>query len=180
MSASMAYRDNNGHGQDSGENTEHSSHRPGTVRRAIAKVKNSTGLSHDSKASYVDYQDDRPHPHPKVEDMVNTVGYSLIQEIMQYLKGPDGEEAMETIFNTQSRVAARLALTEDARRATRIAAQEATSGTYDGVERKTQEFYSKIPPSLVTAGSVLLGSYVVLLSVGVLFSLWRFALFGLQ
>jgi len=176
----MAYRDHNGHGHDDGHNTEHTSHRPGTVRRALAKVKNSTGLSHDSKSSYVDYQDDKPHPHPKVEDIVNTVGFSLIQEIMQYLKGPEGEEAMETIFTTQSRVAARLALTDEAKRATRIAAQEAMTGTYDGAQRKSQEVFATIPRSLLTAGSIVLGSYVVLLSVGVLFSLWRFALFGLQ
>ena len=171
----MAYRD-----QNTPDNTEHTSERPGKVRRAIAKVKNSTGLGHDSKANYVDYQDDRPHPHPKVEDLANTVGYSLIQEVMQYMKGPDGEEAMEIIFSTQSRVAARLALADEAKHAARIASQEAVTGSYDAVERKSQELFKKLPPSLWTTGSILLGSYVLLLSVGMLFSLWRFALFGLQ
>jgi hypothetical protein len=161
------------------ENSESSHHRPGAARRALAKVKNATGATHDPKASYVDYQDEKPHPHPKVEDMVNTVGYSLIQEVMQYLKGPDGEDAMEVIFTTQSRVAARLAVTEEARRAARIAAHEATAGTYDGGERKVKEALANIPPHFVTVVSILIGSYVVLLSAAMLLSLWRFALFGL-
>lgn len=189
MADSMANRDHYGNGQGHGHevSTEYTSHRPGPVRRAIAKVKNTTGLAHDTtglahetKASSADYQDEKPHPHPKVEEVVNTVGFSLIQEIMQYLKGPDGEEAMEVIFRSQSRVAARLALTEEAKRATRVAAEEAMTGTYDGVQHKCQEMLGIMPPSLLTAGSVLLGGYLVLLSVGVLFSLWRFALFGLQ
>jgi hypothetical protein len=179
----MTRRDsiNNGHdGHDGHDNTEHTSHRPGAVRRAIAKAKNSTGLTHDSKASYVDYQDDKPHPHPKVEDIVSTVGFSLIQESMEYLKSPAGLEAMTVILTAQSRVAARLALTEEARQAAQITAQEATAGTYDGAERKTREAWSKIPPSLVTIGFIVIGTYLVLFSVGLLFSLWRFALFGLH
>lgn len=173
--------DNNGYGSHgSSENSEYTSHRPGAVRRAIAKVKNTTGIAHDTKAAYVDYHDNKEHPHPKVEDLTNTVGKSLIQELMQYMKGPEGQNALEVIFQSQSRVAARCALSEDAKRAARVAAEEATTGTYDGVQRKWQESFSAIPPTVRTLGSAVLGAYVVLLSTGFLFSLWRFALFGLQ
>jgi hypothetical protein len=169
---------NNSH--NDGTNTEKTFHRPTAVRRVIAKVKNKTGISHDTKESYVNYQDDKPHPHPMVEDVVNTIGYSLIQELMQYLKGPDGEEALEIIFNEQARVGARLAMTEESKRAARVTAQEGMTGTYDGIEWKMKEMWGSLNPSLITIGGILLGSYILLLSVGMLFSLWRFAFFGLQ
>lgn len=170
--------DNNGH--DSSSNTEHTSHRPGPVRRTIAKIKNSTGLGHDPKESYVNYQDDRPHPHPQVEDMMNTVGYSLIQQIMQYLQGEDGEAAMEAIFATQSKVAASLAVSDEARKASRIAAQEVVVGSYDAVERKYQEWFKGLPSYLTIVVFPVAACYVFLLAMGILLSLWRFAFFGLQ
>lgn len=170
--------DNNGH--DSSTTTEHTSQRPGPVRRTIAKIKNPTGLGHDPKESYVNCQDDKTHPHPQVEDVVNTIGYSLIQEIMHYLQGEDGEAAMETIFATQSKVAASLAVSDEARKASRIAAQEVVVGSYDAVERKYQEWLKGLPSYLTSVVFLVAACYVFLLAVGILLSLWRFALFGLQ
>lgn len=133
------------------DNKEQSSHSP----RA--------GQAHDTTPSYQSEE-----------------GNSLVQEILHYLKGPEGKEAMEVIFSSQCRVAARLALSEDAKRAARMAAEEAAAGSFDGLERKGWQIIAGLPSWLFSLGFVLLGCYAVLLSVGLLCCLWRFALFGVR
>ncbi|KAG0586661.1 hypothetical protein KC19_2G107100 [Ceratodon purpureus] len=138
-------------------------------------VKATMGLGLDSKA----YEDGKPHPHPQIEDLVNTVGFSLVKELIQYLKGPEGAEALEIILEKQSRVVSNLATTNEARQATRVAAQEFIVGSYDAVQRKWLEFYKQMP-SAAPYLALLLAGYVVLLAVGFLLSCWRFAFYGLH
>lgn len=160
--------------------SDQTSQRHGAVRRTIAKIKNSTGIAHDDRANYANYDDDRPHPHPKVEDLVNTVGYSLIQEIMQYMQSEAGESAIERILATTSTVVARQALNEETKVAARVAAEEAVTGSYDAVERKYQVAWKNLPPLVKTLGIPAVTVYVFFLSLGLLCSLWRFTFLGLS
>lgn len=145
---------------------------------AAKVVKASMGLGQDKH----DYstrvqQDDQPHPHPQLEDLVNTVGLSLVQEFVQYLKGPEGEEALETILSQQAIVVSKLATTQEAKKAARVTASEAVCGSYDAVQRKWGEALSSGSMKLLAGVAVL---YVMLVGVGVLLTLWRFAFFGLH
>ena len=185
-----------GSGGGGGNYTEYTSHRPGPVKRTMAKLKNTTGMAHEAKDMKETYSDvveesaaapqqqqegdGKPHPHPKVEDMVNTIGFSLIQEMLQYLKSPDGEAALEAILTTQSKVAARLATSSSTLGASRIAAQEFVAGSYEGVQRKMTEIVHKVPPRVRSVGLLFVSCYCGMLAVGLLISLWRFALFGLH
>jgi hypothetical protein len=139
-------------------------------------IKASTGLGVGTKSD-----DGKEHPHPQVEDMVNTVGFSLVQELMQYLKGPEGEQALEHILDCQSRVVAKLAPTPEARQAMRVAAAEVVAGSYDAAYRKWAEAFHGARTSGIQyflAMAVLV--YVSLLATGVLLTCWRFAFFSLH
>jgi hypothetical protein len=185
--------DGPGSGGGGGNYTEYTSQRPGPVKRTMAKLKNTTGMAHeakDMKETYSDVVEDsaqqqqevdgKPRPHPKVEDMVNTIGFSLIQEMLQYLRSPDGEAALEAILTTQSKVAARLATSSSTLGASRIAAQEFVAGSYEGAQRKVTELVHKVPPNVRSVGLLFVSCYIGMLAVGLLISLWRFALFGLH
>ena len=117
--------------------------------------------------------------HPKIESVVNTVVYSLSKESLQYLKGPEGEQALAGIITRLAHAGSRFVATEEARRAIRLTAEEATTGLCDGLGLKVHDLGTKVPRLVVVAGGVVVGAYAVLLAVGLLLCLWRFSLFGL-
>lgn len=121
-----------------------------------------------------------PHPHPQVEDMVNTVAFSLTQELVQYLKGPAGAEALECILDRQSRVVSKLATTEEARQAMRAAAAEVVVGSYNAAQRKWTEVLNGTGRYGLQCVGIGVAVYVSLLAAGLLLTLWRFAFFGLH
>jgi hypothetical protein len=138
-------------------------------------VKATVGFGLDQKA----YEDGKPHPHPQIEDAVNTIGFSIVQQLIQYLKGPEGEEAIEFILDRQSRVVSNLATTPEARQATRVAAQEAIVGSYDVVQQRWTDFYHGLPKAAPFLAAVV-AAYVFLLALGFLLTCWRFAFYGLH
>jgi hypothetical protein len=137
-------------------------------------VKGATGLGTE-----INFQDDKDHPHPQVEDLVNVIGISLVQALIQYLKGPDGEDAITHILETQTRVISNLATTEEVRQASRVIAREITTGTYDGITQKWIEFSNRLPKSSPFMAAFV-AAYTALFAVGLLLTCWRFALRGLH
>ena len=117
--------------------------------------------------------------HPKIESLVNTIVFSLTKETLQYLKRPEGEAAMAEIITLLAHAASRFMITEEARRAIRVTAEEATTGLYDGLGFKVQERATKVPRFVWVTGVFVVGAYAVLLAVGLLLCLWRFSLYGL-
>lgn len=160
--------DSNGH-HDINQRSENSSQRDkGGLGRTIAKVINPTpGRGNGKKA------------HPKIEALVNTIVFSLSKESLHYLKGPEGEVALADIITLLAHAASRFVVTEEARHAIRVTAEEATTGLYDGLGYKAQELATKVPRFVLVIGVFVVGAYAVLLAGGLLLCLWRFSLYCL-
>lgn len=119
-----------------------------------------------------------PVRHERTQEYVGASTHAVIEEVFSALGGAKGMKIAENMVRAQVQVVAREALSEQGRQTSRLSAAEAFTGTYDAVERKWQELYQKRPWFL---GQVALagGVFVVVFSVGMLLSIWRFVLFGL-
>lgn len=162
---------------------EHPSERLVAMRRTVAKALNSSGHSNFYSSDYHcnDYCDESnsQNPKPKLDELVNTIVFSLMRQSMEYLKQPEGEAAMACLVGLLARAVSRFVVTEQAKVAIRASAKEATAGLWDGFHRKMDEVVMKVPRVVLWLGLIVVGTYGVLLAVGLLLCLWRFTLYGL-
>ena len=104
--------------------------------------------------------------------------HASLNEMFTQLSDEHTQQIISNLLTTQAAVLAKFAISETSKKAARTNAEEAFKGTYDAVEQKWKEWFKHLPLSniLLPAGSALVGS----LALGLLLTLWRFALFGLK
>ncbi|KAL3693617.1 hypothetical protein R1sor_007268 [Riccia sorocarpa] len=151
--------------------------KPGPVKRTIAKLRNK-GTSPDVDDDQ--HEDHFHNKHAKTEDYAESVGYGLIREIFEYMNSSEGQVALRKILTTQAKVGTSLAVTDEARKASRVAAMSVVRGSYDAAEEKYLEMWMKLPTIVKATAVPVILFYIASLGMAMLFALWRFALFGVD
>ncbi|KAL2645250.1 hypothetical protein R1flu_012837 [Riccia fluitans] len=147
--------------------------KPGPVKRTIAKLRN--------KGTDDEQHEDRFHnKHETTETYAESVAYGLVREIFEYMNCSEGQVAIRDVLTTQTKVATNLAITEGAREATRVTAASAVRGSYDAAEGKYLDMWMKLPKIVKATAVPFMLVYMASLGMAILFSLWRFALFGVN
>jgi hypothetical protein len=146
---------------------------PGLVKR-IAHRLHIGGHTSDSETELPPEEQ-----HPKVQGYAGAVAAAVVDDILKKFGGEEGIYVLTKLVGIISTQLADEAVSEKAKKTTRINAQEAFTGSYDAVERKWKEFFKKLPTSALWLALVA-GAYLVALAIALLLSLWRFAVFGLR
>lgn len=122
------------------------------------------------------------HPdadHGMTEDYVAAGTHAAVSQAFRELTDPHNMAALTGLILEQAGNIARQATTPVARAGSRISAQEAVTGSYDAVEKKSKEWWENTPPLYAPLFFVAAG-FVGLLLTGLLLAVWRFVLFGLR
>lgn len=141
-----------------------------TMWRTVAKALYNAGYNSDYKESV---------NNRKLDELVSTIIFSFLRQSMEYMKEPEGEEAIKFVMSLLARAASKFVETNQAKVAIRVGAEEATKGLWDGCHRKVDDIAMKVPRVILWLVLLVVGAYGALLAVGLVLCLWRFSLYGL-
>jgi Glu-tRNA(Gln) amidotransferase subunit E-like FAD-binding protein len=151
------------------QHTESAAPQPEVHKNLIEKLK-----QHAAE----DAQDDVTRLKPDsaiTERYTASVVHAAVRQAFKEMVADENMAALTQIIMQQSANVVRQSLTDLGRKGARIAAQEAFTGSYDAMERKTKEWWEHLPQTTMFM-MIGAGVYMVLLALGLLMLIWKHAM----